>query len=92
MSVRLERAMRGDQPALDYRAVYAATERVVATATLLYLERTAEQVADAVLAFDGVTGVRVAVRKLHVMLAGPLAYAEVAVERGHAYRTTDDDA
>lgn len=93
VSVQLERAMRGDQPALDYRAAYAATERVVATATLHCLERTAEQVADAVLGLHGVTAGRVAVRKPHVMLAGPLAYAEVAVERGHAYRTgSDDDA
>ena len=42
----------------------------------------ASAIADGALALDGVTHARVAVRKPHVMLDGPLAYAEIVVERG----------
>jgi hypothetical protein len=44
------------------------------------------------LALDAVSFVRVAVRKPHVALAGPLAYAEVVVECGHEYGDADADA
>jgi dihydroneopterin aldolase len=84
LSVHLASAMRGDEPRLDYRAVYDVARRVVDAGPLDYLERAAEQMADRALALDGVTGVRVAVRKPHVPLGGPLAYAEVVVERGRA--------
>ena len=80
LSVRLERAMRGDQPALDYRELYALAERVVTAAPVDYLERAAERLAAQALALAPVRAVRVAVRKPHVALAGPLAYAEVVVE------------
>jgi dihydroneopterin aldolase len=82
LSVHLSAAMRGDAPTLDYRAVYDVARRVVAEGPVDYLERAAERMADGALALDGVTAVRVAVRKPHVPLGGPLAYAEVVVERG----------
>lgn len=69
---------------LDYRALYALTAAAVATEPLHYLEELAGRVADAALAVHEVARARVAVRKPHVTLAGPLAYAEVALERGRA--------
>ena len=66
---------------LDYRALYGATSDTLATDPLTYLESFAERLAARVLALENVTWCRVAVRKPHVPLAGPLAYAQVAVER-----------
>ena len=84
LCVRVARAMRGEAPTLDYRAVYEVARAVVASGPLDYLERTAERMAGGALALDGVTSVRVAVRKPHVAIGGPLAYAEVVVERARA--------
>ncbi len=67
---------------IDYRALYALTERAVGTEHTPYLEELAERVAASALDVPGVSGVRVAVRKPHVMLPGPLTYAEVVLERG----------
>ena len=64
----------------DYRALYEETARVVATDPEL-LEAIGDRVAEAVLSRHAVTRVRVAVRKPHVALPGPLAYAEVVVDR-----------
>ena len=44
-------------------------------------ETVAGDSADALLGLAGVASVRVAVRKPHVMLEGPLEYAEIVVER-----------
>ena len=84
LSVRLTRAMRGDEPTLDYRDVYDVARRVVASGPLDDEERAAERGAAGALALDGVTGGRVAVRKPHVALGGPLGYAEVVVDRDRA--------
>jgi dihydroneopterin aldolase len=46
-----------------------------------FLETVAEDVARRALETSGVGRARVAVRKPHVALAGPLAFAEVVVER-----------
>jgi dihydroneopterin aldolase len=67
---------------LDYRSLYAIVNGVVAAERLDYLESIGDVVATKVMALDGVAGVRVAVRKPHVSLGGPLAYAEIVVERG----------
>lgn len=69
---------------LDYRELYAATSDTLATGPLLYLEAIAESLAARALAMDGVSWCRVAVRKPHVMLGGPLLHAQVAVERTRA--------
>ena len=66
---------------LDYRELYALTSGRVAREPLDYLEVIAGSIADAAVALPGVTHARVAVRKPHVALDGPLAYAEVVVER-----------
>jgi dihydroneopterin aldolase len=69
---------------LDYRDLYAAANETVQSDPLTYLEPLAERIAARALAIDGVTWCRVAVRKPHVALGGPLAFAQVAVERTNA--------
>ena len=68
---------------LDYRSLYDLASDRIAREPLDYLEDVAGSIADAAIALSDVTHARVAVRKPHVMLDGPLAYAEVVVERGH---------
>jgi len=65
---------------LDYRRVYAVVADVVA-GPVEWLEDAAELIAARLLAAEALARVRVAVRKPHVALGGPLAYAEVCVER-----------
>lgn len=67
--------------ALDYRALYACAAEAVARQPLGWLEDLAADVVDRVAALGGAAHVRVAVRKPHVALPGPLACAEVALER-----------
>ena len=66
---------------LDYRALYDVAAGVVAAGGLHYLEDVASRVADGALALGRVARVRVAVRKPHVALQGPLAHAGVVLER-----------
>lgn len=65
---------------VDYRRLYLAVKSAV-DGQLLYLEELADAIAARVLTEKGVQRVRVAVRKPHVTLGGPLDYAEVAVVR-----------
>ena len=67
---------------LDYRTLYALAAEHTSHEPLDYLENVASAIADGALDMDGVTHARVAIRKPHVMLGGPLAYAEIVVERG----------
>ena len=69
---------------LDYRALYALAAERATREPLEYLEDVATGIADAAVALSGVSHARVAVRKPHVLLDGPLAYAEIVVERSHA--------
>jgi dihydroneopterin aldolase len=74
---------------VDYRRLYDAAAGIVDSGHIGYLEDIAERVDGA--SFDTserVTRVMVAVRKPHVALGGPLAYAEVRIER----RRTDTGA
>ena len=66
---------------LDYRDLYAIVRDVVEAEPLDYLETVGAAIATRVLAMPGAAHVRVAVRKPHVALGGPLAYAEVVVEQ-----------
>ena len=66
---------------LDYRALYDAAAGAVAREPLAYLEDVADDVAARVLAAGAAGRVRVTVRKPHVAMPGPLAYAEVVLER-----------
>ena len=67
--------------AIDYRDLYRAMADTVSAGPVGYLEDLVDTAARAALALPAVARVRVAARKPHVALPGPLAYAEVAVER-----------
>ena len=70
---------------IDYRKLYDLTAAVVASGPTDYLEEIGERVAAAALALGrAVRAARVAVRKPHVALGGPLDYAEVVVVRAAA--------
>jgi dihydroneopterin aldolase len=71
------------EAALDYRELYDLTADAVG-GHHGYLETMAATIASRALARDRVERVRVAVRKPHVALPGPLAFAEVVVERERA--------
>jgi dihydroneopterin aldolase len=70
-----------DASLLDYRVLYEMAAKAVAAEPLDYLEEVASAVADGALGLPEVRHARVAVRKPHVMLDGPLSYAEIVVER-----------
>jgi dihydroneopterin aldolase len=66
---------------VDYRAMYEIAAAALALHTD-YLEQIADRIATGALAIsDRIRSTRVAVRKPHVPLPGPLDYAEVVVER-----------
>ena len=69
------------QPIVDYRGLYAQVRTATESPALFYLEELADSVAARVLENDAVQRVRVAVRKPHAAVGGPLRYAEVAVVR-----------
>jgi 7,8-dihydroneopterin aldolase/epimerase/oxygenase len=76
------RLAAGASDVLDYRRLSAIVRDVVEAEPLDYLEAVGGAIVDRVLALPGAAHARVAVRKPHVALGGPLAYAEVVVERG----------
>jgi dihydroneopterin aldolase len=76
------RLAAGTSEVLDYRALYAIVREVVEADPLDYLEVIGGDIVARVLALPGAAHARVAVRKPHVALGGPLAYAEVVVEQG----------
>jgi 7,8-dihydroneopterin aldolase/epimerase/oxygenase len=78
LTVRLAPA---DTDVLDYRTLYALTREVVEREPLDYLEAIGGEIAMRCLALPSVASVRVAVRKPHVALGGPLSHAEVVVEQ-----------
>jgi len=69
---------------LDYRRVYDMVAEVVTQGHTGFLEEVGERIADRALQLPMVEKVRIAVRKPNVVLPGPLAYAEVALERARA--------
>jgi len=74
---------------VDYRHLYDAAATIVESGHIGYLEDIAERVATSAFSTsERVARVQVAVRKPHVALSGPLAYAEVRIER----RRTNDAA
>ena len=80
---------RGDGPLsakdiVDYRRVYDMVADVVTKGHISFLEEVGELIAERALALPLVSKVRIAVRKPNVALPGPLAYAEVALERERA--------
>ena len=77
----VERSTDGAGLVLDYRDLYEVVRSRVAAAPLRYLEELGHAILGDALALAGVDRARVAMRKPHVALPGPLAYAEVAIER-----------
>jgi dihydroneopterin aldolase len=73
-----------DAPLLDYRELYAIVRAVIDEEPLDYLETVAQRIGTRAAALDDVRSVRVAVRKPHVMLDGPLRHAEVVLELANA--------
>jgi FolB domain-containing protein len=73
--------MDGSASTIDYRELYRAMADSVSAAPIGYLEDLVDSAARAALHLPAVARVRVAARKPHVALGGPLAFAEVAVER-----------
>ena len=67
---------------VNYSVLYAAVAEVMDDGGHIgYLEEITERIASRALATPGVCVAHVAVRKPHVPLPGPLAYAEVAMTR-----------
>lgn len=66
---------------LDYRTLYKAVADTVGTSHHKLLEGLCEQIAHAALALEGVTRVRVAARKPHAPIPGPVDHVEVVLER-----------
>lgn len=66
---------------LDYRKLYKLVGDTVGTSHHRLLEALCEQIAQAALALEGVSRVRVAARKPHAPVPGPLDAVEVVIER-----------
>jgi dihydroneopterin aldolase len=67
---------------VDYRTLHALTSDVMRSGPIDFLEEVGARVADGALAHSPrIRSARVAVRKPHVALGGPLEYVEVVVER-----------
>lgn len=69
---------------VDYRRVYDLVAEVVTSGHTNFLEEVGERIAERALQVPLVERVRIAIRKPNVALPGPLAYAEVALERERA--------
>ena len=81
--LEIDLTVRGttDGGILDYRRLYDLVERVVSGGPIDYLETVADRITRMTHEDARVQETRVAVRKPHVALPGPLAYAEVVVRR-----------
>jgi dihydroneopterin aldolase len=69
---------------VDYRRVYELVAEVITKGHTAFLEEAGERIASKALELPLVQRVRIAIRKPNVALPGPLAYAEVALERERA--------
>jgi dihydroneopterin aldolase len=69
---------------VDYRRLYDLVAEVVTHGHTNFLEEVGERIAARALELPLVERVRIAVRKPNAALPGPLAYAEVALERERA--------
>ena len=66
---------------LDYRRLYARVKEAMESQALFYLEELADLIAALLFEEKRVRRLRIAIRKPHVAIGGPLDYAEVAIER-----------
>ena len=71
----------GGEGIVDYRQLYDLVAAIVNEGHTHYLENVVERIAASALSVAGIQRVRATVRKPHVSLPGPLAYAEVSLER-----------
>ena len=82
LEIDLTVSVMDDEGVVDYRALYDDVAAIVNAGPIDFLEELGDRVASSVLlAHARARRVRVASRKPHVALGGPLAYAEVVVER-----------
>lgn len=79
----LRRVGESDAPGmrLDYRRLHGVVADTVGTSHHRLLEGLCERIARAVLELEGVESVRVAARKPHAPISGPLDFVEVVIER-----------
>jgi 7,8-dihydroneopterin aldolase/epimerase/oxygenase len=77
-----DRVGDADGDVIDYRDLYDAVAARVMARPLRFLEDVARTLVADLLARPHVRRARVAVRKPHVPLPGPLVYAEVVVDSG----------
>ena len=79
----LRQVGESDSPSalLDYRDLYALVASTVGTSPIRLLEALCEKIAARTLELGGVQRARVAARKPHAPIEGPLDYVEVVVER-----------
>ena len=81
VTVWLAERTSGAGASLDYRDLYVAMAETVEQSPIGYLEDLVDRAVQAARALAPVARARVAARKPHVALPGPLAFAEVAIER-----------
>jgi dihydroneopterin aldolase len=79
----LRRVGETDSPKalLDYRTLYQLVAETVGTSHHRLLEALCERIAGKVLSLEAVDRVRVAARKPHAPIPGPLEFVEVVIER-----------
>jgi dihydroneopterin aldolase len=82
----LKRSGQSDslKDALDYRTLHGLVAETVGDSHHRLIEGLCEQVVSRALALPGVEAVRVAARKPHAPVDGPLDYIEVVMERENA--------
>jgi dihydroneopterin aldolase len=82
IEVDLTVAVNDGEGVLDYRDLYEIVASIVRSGPIDYLEEIGDRIAGAAVEHNTrVKSARVAVRKPHVALGGPLDYAEIVVWR-----------
>ncbi len=83
MWISLRRVGETDSPEglLDYRDLYGVVANTVSASHHTLLEALCEKIAALALGFHGVLRARVAARKPHAPLDGPVDHVEVVVDR-----------
>ena len=82
IEVDLSVAVRDGESVLDYRDLYEIVASIVRSGPIDYLEEIGDRIAKATVEHNSrVQSARVAVRKPHVALGGPLDYAEIVIWR-----------
>lgn len=81
LEIDLTAWVRRGEGVVDYRGLYANVRAATESHELFYLEELAHSIASRVLEHASIQRVRVAVRKPHAAVGGPLRFAEVAIVR-----------